>query len=173
MEPVDKSDLSDIVGVKSIEGERVELARTLKARGLSVEVWMKTLDEYMTVTVQRKIREAYSRYYDEQAQSENDRMAWVLNHLSQAVAVVDQITWTEATEMALNDLLQDNPFAMEDHAEERKQQLGQLTELIRGRLTRNQRRTLVALITQDVHSRDIVDELCRSTVQSPFAFVWQ
>ena len=125
----------------------------------------------MTAAVRRKIRDAHTKYYDESP--ENDRAVWVVSHLSQAVAVVDQITWTEGTEMALSDLLDDNPFAMEDHVLIMKQQLGQLTELIRGRLAPNARRTLVALITQDVHARDIVDELWRSAVQSPFAFVWQ
>lgn len=81
-----------------------------------------------------------------------------MNHIAQAISVVDQITWTEGTEMALADLMNDNdPFAMEDHFAIMKQQLGQLTQLIRGTLTANQRRTLVALITQDVHARDIVE----------------
>jgi len=89
------------------------------------------------------------------------------------VAIVDQITWTESTEMALNDLLDDNPFAMEDHFEIMKQQLSQLTELIRGKLTSIQRKTLVALITQDVHSRDIVEQLLTNNVQTLFNFLWQ
>jgi len=59
----------------------------------------------------------------------------VLSHLSQAVAVVGQVTWTEGTELALNDLLDENPFAMEEYYEIIKQQLMQLTELIRGQLS--------------------------------------
>ena len=121
--------------------------------------------------MQKKIKDAYKEYYDDTG--ENDRNNWVLNHISQAVSVVDQITWTEGTEMALADLLDDNPFAMEDHFLIMKQQLGQLTELIRGKLTPIQRRTLVSLITQDVHSRDIVEQLFNRGVQSPNDFLWQ
>jgi hypothetical protein len=47
----------------------------------------------------------------------------VLNHIAQAVAVVDQVTWNEGTEMALNDLRDENPFAMEDHLSVMKEQL--------------------------------------------------
>lgn len=36
-----------------------------------------------------------------------------------------------------------------------------------------QRRTLVALITQDVHARDIVEQLYQESVHSPFDFLWQ
>ena len=43
----------------------------LKIRGQGVEVWMKTLEEYMVQSVQKKIKEAYNKYYDESP--ENDR----------------------------------------------------------------------------------------------------
>ena len=53
---------------------------------------------------------------------------------------------------------------MEDHLEAMKEQLNELTELIRGKLTSIQRASLVALITQDVHCRDIVENLHTSSV---------
>jgi len=74
---------------------------------------MTSLEDLMVMSIQKKIKEAYSKFYDESV--ENIREKWVLDHLSQAVIVVDLITWTEGTEMALNDLMDDNPFAMEDH----------------------------------------------------------
>jgi len=43
-------------------------------------------------------------------------------------------------------------------------QLGALTRLVRGSLPDLHRRTLAALITIDVHARDIVDNLIRSDV---------
>jgi len=63
--------LTDIFGIKSIENERVKFGRMLKIRGQGVEVWMKTLEEYMVQSVQKKIKEAYNKYYDESP--ENDR----------------------------------------------------------------------------------------------------
>lgn len=74
---------------------------------------MKGLEETMIGTVQKKVKDAYTKYYDDSP--ENERSVWVLSHISQAAAVVDHITWTESTEVALNDLLDDRPFAMEDH----------------------------------------------------------
>jgi dynein heavy chain len=132
---------------------------------------MKSLEEHVASTLQKKVREAHKQYTDVD-EAGSDRKVWVLRHLSQAVAVVAQITWTAGTEAALDDL-GDDPFAVEDHLDLIKQQLAQLTELIRGHLTANQRRTLVALITQDVHARDMVEELWQGNVQSPFDFLWQ
>jgi len=48
-----------------------------------------------------------------------------------------------------------------------------LTELIRGDLTSIRRKIIVALITQDVHARDIVDKLGSSNVSSIQTFYWQ
>ena len=78
---------------------------------------MKTLEEYMALTLQKKIREAYNHYYGTETE-ETERKDWVMTekHPSQAIAAVGQITWTEGTEMAINDLVDEyNPFAVEDH----------------------------------------------------------
>lgn len=167
----EKGELNDIYGIKSVELEEVKLIGVLKTWGQGVEEWMSSLEMQMVLTVQKRIREAYSKYYEE-GNPESDRNIWVFKHISQAVTVVDKITWTEGTEMALNDLLDDNPFAMEDHFLIMKQQIDQITELIRGNLTKIQRRTLVSLITQDVHSRDIVEALWTKQIMSPFDFIW-
>mmetsp|Transcript_30959 Transcript_30959/g.47350 ORF Transcript_30959/g.47350 Transcript_30959/m.47350 type:complete len:196 (+) Transcript_30959:5674-6261(+) len=162
-------ELNEIFGINSHEGERLRFRKVLKIRGQGVEIWMKSLEELMVLTIQQKIKEAYNKFYDESPENERDK--WVLNHLGQAVSVVDLITWTESTEMALNDM-DDNPFALEDQFTQVSQQLIQLTGLIRGRFSPVQRRILVALITQDVHARDIVEDLWRRDTQSVFDFMW-
>jgi hypothetical protein len=162
-EQFEASDANDVFGIKSSQGEKLRFTRLLKIRGQGVEGWMKLLEEYMVIALQKAVRVAYSRYYDDLAE-ENGRKVWVLKHLAQAVAVVDLITWTEGTEAALADLLDENPFAMEDHLLLMKEQLTELTELIRGSLAPVQRASLVALITQDVHCRDIVAKLHSSNV---------
>ena len=133
---------------------------------------MKALEELMIQTLQKKIKQAYNKFYDDMSK-ESDRKAWVLRNLSQAVAIVDMITWTEGTEMALLDLQDDNPFALEDHFEVMKGQLNEITEMIRSPLSPIERKSLVALITQDVHCRDIVEQLHLQNVQSAQDFLWQ
>ena len=132
---------------------------------------MKQLEEYMVQVIKRRTKEAHNRYYSDSSE-QSDRKSWVLNHLSQAVAVVDLIIWSDSTEMALNEV-EENPFAMEDHFGIMREQLAELTELIRGSLSSIQRMSLVALITQDVHCRDVVEQLHQGNVQSQFDFIWQ
>ena len=52
-------------------------------------------------------------------------------------------------------------------------QLAQLTALVRGDLTDLERKVIVALVTTDVHARDIVKELTDDKVQSLSDFKWQ
>ena len=79
--------------------------------------------------------------------------------------------WTRITE----DFLQsDNVIEdMEKWYESMVAQLQDLTELIRGELTPIERRTIVALVTQDVHYRDIVETLKNDQVDNANDFKWQ
>ena len=52
-------------------------------------------------------------------------------------------------------------------------QLKELTLLVRGKLSDLERAVLVALITQDVHARDIVNDMKTHNVCSIFEFAWQ
>ena len=51
-------------------------------------------------------------------------------------------------------------------------QLDDCTELVRGELSDLKRKVVVALITVDVHARDIIDELKVDNVSSTNDFKW-
>ena len=52
-------------------------------------------------------------------------------------------------------------------------QLGELTEVVRGRLSPLLRKSVVALVTIDVHNRDIVEGLVQARCTSKADFAWQ
>ena len=84
---------------------------------------------------------------------------------------MDSIEWTRITEEYLQS---DNAIDdIEKWHESVIAQLQDLTELIRGELTAIERRTIVALVTQDVHYRDIVEQLKNDQVDNPHDFKWQ
>ena len=51
-------------------------------------------------------------------------------------------------------------------------QLNQLIELVRGNLDSVRRKIIVALVTTDVHARDIVESLVKESVSSTNDFLW-
>ena len=75
------------------------------------------------------------------------------------------------TETAINEMAND-PYSLNDHLNGNKDQLKQLTELIRGELTDVKRRILVSLITTDIHGRDIVENLDSLKVNNLNDFNW-
>lgn len=50
--------------------------------------------------------------------------------------------------------------------------LNKFSEAIRGNLTKIQRLKIVALVTIEVHARDIIDKLIKSGCSDQFAFEW-
>ena len=52
-------------------------------------------------------------------------------------------------------------------------QLSELTDMINGELTSIERKRIVALITQDVHYRDIIEQLKNDQVDNKDDFKWQ
>lgn len=87
-----------------------------------------------------------------------DRKNFVLEKKGQIVATVAQIQWCFASEQAISDY-NNNPFSLQEWFDINKQQLDQLTILVRGNLMDLQRKIIVALVTTDVHARDIIDEM--------------
>ena len=90
-------------------------------------------------------------------------------HDSQAVAV--QVYWCAGVEQCLS--APSPPAALAQYMLTCTAQLGALTRLVRGTLPDLHRRTLSALITIDVHARDIVDNLIRQAQLAHFVpFFW-
>jgi dynein heavy chain len=48
-----------------------------------------------------------------------------------------------------------------------------LTQLVRGQLTKIERKVIVALVTTDVHARDIISSMCEAQVSDIGSFLWQ
>lgn len=69
--------------------------------------------------------------------------------------------------------MSDNPFALQDWLQVNIMQLTQLIELVRGNLDSIRRKIIVALVTTDVHARDIVENLVKEQISSIQDFLWQ
>lgn len=84
---------------------------------------------------------------------------------------MDSIYWTRLTEDEY--LSVDSENDIDDWFQINVAQLDELIQLIRLPLTPPKRRTLVALVTQDVHYRDIIEQLCVDRIETVSDFKWQ
>ncbi|CAK95203.1 unnamed protein product (macronuclear) [Paramecium tetraurelia] len=157
-----------IQGIYSSEGELVQYYKSIPARG-NVETWLHLLELEMVETLRKLCKQGLQDYLNGMQKTKTD---WILNHKSQIVAVVSQILWSINTEDAINESSVKANALYEWH-DMMEIQLKQLTALVRGDLTVVQRKTIVSLITTDVHNRDIVMKLADNSIETTSDFQWQ
>lgn len=157
----------EVQKILSAEGEELKVfSKGVRVRGGPVEEWFEHLEnEGMKDAVRRHIKQALNDY------EETGRGNWVNESVAQAVSVVDNIMWTTGTEEVL--LNKSGTESMSEWYDTIVSQLEELTHVVRGDLTAIIRRSVVALVTQDVHNRDMVEMLRDEEVASISDFRWQ
>ncbi|KAK7233641.1 dynein light chain binding protein [Aureococcus anophagefferens] len=153
------------------KGERLEFAYDAcnhkminpKDSGGNVEKWLVEVEAIMKKSLANAIDEAVVDF------EKNDRKSWLAAWQGQVVLTVNQITWGQLTEAAINR----GKHALAELHGKRVDELMDVVEQVRGNIPKALRSTLGALVVMDVHNRDITDELAKSTISSPLDFDWQ
>ena len=156
----------DLLAMFSAENERVGLGKNLKARG-NVEEWLTAVEKRMKETLHILMKAGLVDY------DTKPRDEWIHLHPGQIVATVAQMTWARDTETALRGDHEGPAKDMTNWSNTYKAELQKLIVLIRGSLKSLTRKIVVALVTTDVHARDIIDELRENNVETPHDFLWQ
>uniref|UniRef100_A0A2K6FZX0 Dynein axonemal heavy chain 6 n=1 Tax=Propithecus coquereli TaxID=379532 RepID=A0A2K6FZX0_PROCO len=158
---------NDVLAMLSPEGERVSLGKGLKARG-NVEEWLGKVEEAMFTSLRRLCKAAIADYQGK------PRTAWVIaGHPSQVILTISQIMWCRDLTECLETENSDHVEALENFEKVNFERLNALAALVRGSLPKLHRNIITALITIDVHARDIVTELVQSKVGTIDSFDWQ
>ncbi|NXK36347.1 DYH7 protein, partial [Piprites chloris] len=154
----------DIKGMCSSEGERIQLISnisTSEARG-AVEKWLIQVEDVMLKTIRDVIDRSRLAYL------ETERKRWVLEWPGQVVLCVSQMYWTSG----VHEVLRSGPEGLKGYYDSLQLQLNDIVELVRGKLSKQTRITLGALVTIDVHARDVIKDMIESGVQSETDFQW-
>eukprot|EP00941_MAST-03F_sp_MAST-3F-sp1_P000054 g54.t1 len=141
----------DILAMRLGEGERVGLTRNRKACG-PVEEWLNNVETAMKKALRKCMKEGMLDY------DECPRTKWIKMHPGQVVMTVAQIMWSRTCECVIVKSSQD-ANAWEEWYKENVNMVRELTLLVRKKIPKIERRVIVALVTTDVHARDIVEEM--------------
>ncbi|XP_066529410.1 dynein axonemal heavy chain 12 [Hoplias malabaricus] len=154
----------DIQAMYSSEGERVDLIQlisTSEARG-AVEKWLVQVEDVML----RSIRDVINR--SRLAYPEKERSQWVREWPGQVVLCTSQMYWT----LEVHEAIRSGANGLKNYYDQLQNQLNDIVELVRGKLPKQTRTTLGALVTIDVHARDVVMEMIQKGVSHETDFQW-
>ncbi|XP_059163826.1 dynein axonemal heavy chain 12-like isoform X1 [Physella acuta] len=154
----------DIHAMFSSEGEKIKLSQvisTSEARG-AVEKWLLQVQDVMLMSVRDVIERAVEAY------PMTPRTEWVKVWPGQVVLCVSQAFWTRE----VHEVIPGGPQGLREYYEKQKIQMNELVALVRGKLTKQQRITLGALVTIDVHARDVILEMADKGVATENDFNW-
>lgn len=104
----------------------------------------------------------------QEAYPSTPRADWVKQWPGQAVLCVTQKYWTSY----IHESLRAGQKAMEDYLALNNSQIEEVVTIVRGKLSKQNRVTLQALIVLDVHARDVLEKLVVDQVSSEEDFNW-
>uniref|UniRef100_A0A8D1K9L8 AAA+ ATPase domain-containing protein n=1 Tax=Sus scrofa TaxID=9823 RepID=A0A8D1K9L8_PIG len=148
----------EIVGMISSEKEVVPFKQKIypaQAKGM-VEKWLQQVEQMMLASMREVIRLGI----------EVPRNQWVLQWPGQVVICVSSIFWTQEVSQALVEK------TLPDFLKKSNDQIAQIVQLVRGKLSSGARLTLGALTVIDVHARDVVAKLSEDNVCDLNDFQW-
>uniref|UniRef100_A0A8C5PIE1 AAA+ ATPase domain-containing protein n=1 Tax=Leptobrachium leishanense TaxID=445787 RepID=A0A8C5PIE1_9ANUR len=153
----------EITHMESAEHEHVKLVLRIipsNAKGL-VEKWLHEVEKSMKLSLREVMVQAIDAY------SETPRKEWVLHWPGQVVLASSMVHWTMEVSKAIM-----QKDGLKAYLGQSNEQIEDIVNLVRGGLTKMERITLGALITINVHARDVVHCLHTSGLADTSDFNW-
>ena len=160
---------ANILAMNSSEGEKVPLSEPVVAQG-NVEDWLTQVEKMMRKSLYDQSKMVVHKYPPfEQAIERKD---WYFCGPAQSVIMVDQIFWTQYCATAIKAVGAGDSHALATFLAYSKKQLEAMAALVRLNITRLQRTLMGAVLTIDVHARDVVTAMDKKKTSSLEEFEW-
>jgi dynein heavy chain len=161
-----ESDLK-ISQIISAEGEAVKLDKTVDPESAAnkgnVEKWLLEIESIQWESVRTLTVASLAEY------PTIPRKRWILNWPAQVILGVSCVYWTTEVTIALKE---GGGKALQDCNNQLDKQLKDMVALVRGKLSKLERKTLGALTTIDVHNRDVVSKMVELGTHEVSDFEW-
>ncbi|XP_063786889.1 dynein axonemal heavy chain 2 [Pseudophryne corroboree] len=168
IQKVGASNKSEAAGMFSAEGEYVEFTHPVLLEG-PVEAWLCDIERTMRWTLKDLLRNC--RLALKKMTTKRDK--WVKDWAGQMLITSSQIQWTTDVTKSLATAKEraDKKF-LKTMKKKQVSMLNKYSDAIRGNLTKTLRLKLVALVTVEVHARDVIDKMLKSGCTDVTSFEW-
>ena len=167
LEEVKRNKQYEIIKVRSVEREEITLIKPLPVEQ-GVEVWLRKLQERVEESLKVLLKNAMVSRTSRN--EKKDKM--MREHSGQLLITAGQLFWTQEVHKTLTDIDNGNQNTYKTLKGQWKRHVTSLISLVRN-LSGVERMKLIALITIEVHNRDIIDKLALNNISSPKQFMWQ
>eukprot|EP00435_Cladocopium_sp_Y103_P031450 s634_g8.t1 len=158
----------EAIGLNAPDGEREKLVTPVKLEG-PVEVWLGLVEKKMFESLKAHLVKCHNMNINPKAMKKEK---WVKEFLGQLLITSGQIAWTTDCAAALMKVEKGQKNALRMLKRTQSKYISKLCEMIRKPLTKIERNKLVALITIEVHARDVQDRMINLKTESPSNFNW-
>lgn len=146
----------------SAEKEKVEFLKSVdvndgEKKG-NVERWLSEIEGVMISTLKKITKDSIA--------DTTERVKWVRKWPAQTVLAVNMIRWTDLAEQAIQNR------TIKEFLAQLVAELKDIVLLVRQDLTELERLTLGALVTIDVHGKDVIEALLRDRCEDIQEFNW-
>ncbi|KAG6966781.1 hypothetical protein JG688_00006600 [Phytophthora aleatoria] len=154
----------EALGMNSPCGEQVMFASNVVVAG-AVEGWLLRIEAAMINTLEKIFAQCIVGY-------KGKKEKWIKDFPGQLLITCGQTAWTNECIKALNEVAKGEKKALKQLKKKWISYLNKLADMVRGQLSATDRRKVVAVITIEIHSRDVIDRLVKQNCKSVNDFDW-
>lgn len=153
------SEKMEAVGMFSEDGEYMEFQKNVLLEG-PVELWLLEIEATMRLTLRTEFKPCRSAL----KKMLNKRDKWLMANCGQLCNACSQIQWTtDCTRALVHAKIMDSKKPLKKLRRKQNQVLAKLSELSRQELPKLQRLKTNALITIEIHCRDVIDRMYKAS----------
>eukprot|EP00762_Andalucia_godoyi_P004499 ANDGO_05184.mRNA.1 Dynein-1-beta heavy chain len=155
------------LGMQSPDAEFVLFSHPLNIDpGVPVESWLTEVEKSMRVTLKKLLKTTL------QSMKGSKKEKWIKDWPGQLLITAGQVFWTTECTKALQSAESGDKKSLRQVRTKWISLLNKYSAMVRGQLSKLDRMKLVALITIEVHARDVIDKMIKTNTSSVMDFEW-
>ncbi|CAF1414036.1 unnamed protein product [Rotaria sordida] len=161
-----KSPMEVVTSMQSVEGEIVNFPKTVRPRGM-VEQWLTSVEQAMYDAVKHHLKLGLSDIKN------TDYINWILQHPGQVVLTISQVVYTRQVNEKFDLQSMESDSSLIQIRDQMITTINNVCSLVYSNVEQSKLLTVEALLTLQVHWRDIFEMLIKLHIRDKNDFEWQ